>query len=111
MLCYLVFNNLDGLSGRLVDDNTVRLPKPQGLRANFVGLLLFTRGWRNNDLEVAIETRENTTPLALWCETAENVANNHIHLSTREAGPLEEIQISVEERGGRDHLEEVEDIR
>ena len=34
-------DNLGRVSGRLVDYCMVKLPKPQGLRANFVGLLAF----------------------------------------------------------------------
>lgn len=62
------------------------------MRVNFVGLLFFIRGWRNNDLEVVIEIRENIIFLVLWCETVENVVNNYIYLSIiREVGFLEEI--------------------
>lgn len=35
--------------------------------------LLSTRGWRNNGLEVTIETRKNTPSLALRYERDENI--------------------------------------
>lgn len=38
---YFLFNNSRAATGRLVNDNTVKSPKPQGLRANIVGLLAF----------------------------------------------------------------------
>lgn len=41
--CSVIFNNLGGVSGRVVDDNIVKLPKPQRLRADFVGFACFVQ--------------------------------------------------------------------
>lgn len=103
--CCVVFSKSGGVSGRLVNDNTVKYFKPQELRENFV-CLLFTRGWRNNGLEVTIETRR-TLLLWTWGMKGMQIFKNKIETSIwkQRKWAIRVIQVSFEERGWRDHSE------